>query len=394
MKTKEIDILDILLILAKHKKFIFFTTLIVSVAAVAYVMIVPLYWVSTATILPADSDSNSLAFSGSSLLGLGSSLLGGSLNSSGIDLITIMNSRTFTEDVIKEFNLIEYMEIDDQDSLVVKENALKFFRENIRSIGLNDETGVININIETKDKFLSTDIANYFWQKLEKYNLETRMSKGKQKRIFLEARVNEVKSTIDSLSQKLLTFQKENNVILLQEQTAAIVKQYSNLIFQKNQKEIELEFVENFSASQNPNLNKLILENSILSNKILEMETIKTESKYKYILSLDSIPDKALEYANLRMNLEIQEKIFTFLFPQFEQAKIEEIKDLPTIEIVDKAVPSGLRSSPKRAKFCVIAFVTAFLASCIFSILFYMLSNEANSIKIKSILIELKNSNK
>jgi tyrosine-protein kinase Etk/Wzc len=369
MKTKEIDILDILLVLATHKKFIFFTTLIASIAAVVYVLVVPLYWISTATILPAESDSNSLPFSGSSLLGLGSSLLGGSLNSSGMDLITIMNSRTFTEDIIQKFNLVEYMEIDDPDSLVVKENALKFFRENIRSIGLNDETGVISISIETKDKFLSTDIANYYWQKLEKYNLETRMSKGKQKRIFLEARVDKVKTTIDSLSQKLLTFQKENNVILLEEQTAAIVQNYSTLITMKNQKELELELAESFTDSSNPGIEKLQLENKILTTKITELENIDTDKKYKYVLSLNSIPDKALEYANLKMNLGLQEKIFSFLFPQYEQAKIEEIKDLPTIEIIDKAVPAGLRSKPKRAKFCIIAFFSAVFFSSVIVLL-------------------------
>jgi capsule polysaccharide export protein KpsE/RkpR len=272
------------------------------------------------------------------------------------------------------------MEIDDPDPLVVKENALNLFRDNIRNIGYNEETGVIKISIETKDKYLSTDIANYYWQKLEKYNLETRMSKGRQKRVFLEARVNRVQAVIDSLSQNFLSFQKENNVILLDEQTKVIVKQYSELITEKYRKDLELELARSFSDSNNPGIKKLILENQVITKKIFELENIDTEN-FKYVLSLESIPDKAYEYANLKMNLELQEKIFSFIYPQYEQAKIEEIKDLPTIEIIDKAVPAGLRSKPKRARFCIVAFFMAIILS---SILVYIYNHFYNLFKTKS----------
>ena len=112
MRTKQIDILDILLILVKHKKFIVFTTIIVSIAAVIYSLLAPQYWKSTATILP-QSDNQGFSISTSSLLGLGSSFLG-SAPSASSDFITIMNSRTFSEDIIKKFDLIRYFKIKDK----------------------------------------------------------------------------------------------------------------------------------------------------------------------------------------------------------------------------------------------------------------------------------------
>lgn len=367
MDKKSIDILDILLILGKHKKFIFFTTLIVSIVAVIYVLVIPKYWISTATILPANEQRNQLSFGSSSLLGISSSLLGGSFQTQGLDLLTIMNSRTFAEDVINKFNLISYFEIEDPDTLVVIETAVKELNESVKRIGMNEETGLISIKIETKDRYLSSDIANYYWQKLEKYNLETRMSKGKQKRIFLEKRVEEVKANIIDLSQELLAFQKKHNIIKLEDQTSAIIQSYSELIIQKNKKELDLEFALEFTNSQNPNIDKLKLENQILTNKISELEEIQSNNKFKYILSLNSIPDKALKFANMTMNLGIQKQIYNFLYPQFEQAKIEEIKDLPTLEVIDKAIPSGLRSKPKRAKLCISAFIIALFLSSLLS---------------------------
>ncbi|MCD6176540.1 MAG: hypothetical protein J7K29_01735 [Candidatus Cloacimonetes bacterium] len=384
MENKQIDILDVLLILAKHKKFIFFTTLIASVAAVIFSLITPEYWVSTATILPAQDQKNQLSLSSSSLVGLGSSLLGESLQVNGLDLLIIMNSRTFSEDVIEKFNLVEYMEIEHEDSLVVKEKALKGFTENIRDIGINEENGLINISIETKDKYLSTDIANYYWQKLEEYNLNSRMSKGKQKRIFLEGRVKEVESIIDSLSITLLHFQKENNIIVLEKQTSEIVELYANLFAQKTTKEIELEYYQQITESNSPILDKLILENDILASKISELEINSSDGK-KYILSIDNIPKIALEYARITIDLKIQKQVYSFIYPQYEQAKIEEIKDLPTIEIIDKATSAGLRSKPHRAKFCIMAFILSLILSSFLVYSVDVFQNSNNNIKLREL---------
>lgn len=370
MKTKEIDILDILLILAKHKKFIIWTTIIVSVVTVVYVLLAPQYWVSTVTILPTQEQRSQLPFGSSSFLGFGSSFLGGAFQTQGIDLITIMNSRTFSEDVINKFHLIEYFEIEDPDSLVVMEIAVKTLNEVVKRIGINDETGLISINIETKDKYLSADIANYYWQKLEKYNIESRMSKGKQKRIFIEKRLTEVKDTLDSLSLSLNEFQKKYSTISLESQTKSVIDLYADLTAQKISTEIELEYQKNYFDINSLNIIRLDQKLSIINEKIKELEFAEADKKVKFGLNISDIPDLNLKYAELIAELEIQREIYEFLFPQFESAKIEEVKDLPTIEIIDIAVPAGLRSKPKRAIICIISFLIALSFSISLSIMF------------------------
>ena len=390
MENKQIDILDILLILTKHKKFIFFTTLIVSITAVIFSLVTPEYWVSTTTILPSQEQKSTFSLGGaSSLFGLGSSFLGGSLNVNGLDFITIMNSRTFSEDVIEKYDIVEYFKIEDSDSLVAKELALKGFRNKIRSIGMDEETGLISISIETKDKFLSMEIANYHWQKLEKYNVEIRMSKGRQKRMFLEKRINEVQDVITILSKDYLQFQQNNNIVEIENQTTMLIALYADLIAQKTTKEIELEYSKQIKDVNNPILNKLRKEIEIVNDKIAELEISNSEDN-KYILSLDDMPELALEYMNLKMNLEIQEQLFSFLYPQFEQAKIEEVKDLPTIEVIDRAIPSGLRSKPKRAMNCILAFIGALALSVFYSIGIELLKDYMESAKRHGKISQIK----
>jgi len=386
MENKQIDILDVLLILAKHKRFIFFTVLIVSIAAVVYVLVVPQYWVSTATILPVQDQKDQLSLGSSSLLGIGSSLLGGSLQANGLDLLIIMNSRTFSEDVIEKFNLVEYMEIEHEDSLVVKEKVLKGFTEKIRNIGINEENGLIHISIETKDKYLSTDIANYYWLKLDEYNKSVKMTKGKQQREFIEKRLIDVKEAIDISSNTLNEFQKKYKTIDLEEQAKSVISLYSELVSEKITNEIELEFSKQFFSKANLKIENLEVKNKILNKKIEELEKKSGNLKPQYILSIDDISDISLKYSQIMLNLEIQKTIFEYLYPQYEAAKIDELKDLPTLEIIDKAVPAGKRSKPSRAKICIFSFLLVFILSSFVVYVRYKLKESGRDKKIQEIM--------
>ena len=356
MNTKEIDILDILLILAKHKKFIFFTTLIVSIIAVIYSLLATQYWVSSATILPSSDKKDSFSISSSFLGGFASSMLGGE-QSDAYALTGIMQSRTFSLDVVKKFNLIEYFEIEEPDTLISYETAVQNLIDNVVNFGINEENGFLSISIETKDKFLSADIANYYWIKLDEYNKSIRMTKGKLQKEFIEKRLVEVKESIDILSNTLNEFQKKYNTIDLEEQAKSVVSLYSDLVSEKITNEIELEFSKQFFSEANQKIENLEVRNNILNKKIGEIERNSGKLRPKYILSIDDIPDISLQYSQILLNLEIQQKIYEYLYPQYEAAKIDELKDLPTLEIIDKAVPAGLRSKPKRARFCIISFM-------------------------------------
>ncbi|MCD4704638.1 hypothetical protein K8R66_01025, partial [bacterium] len=123
------------------------------------------------------------------------------------------------------------------------------------------------------------------------------------------------------------------------------------------------------------------------------MESNSGKLKPKYILSIDDIPDISLQYSQIILNLEIQQKIYEYLYPQYEAAKIDELKDLPTIEVIDKAVPAGKRSKPKRARFCVVAFILGIFISSLIVIIKFLLEEEQIK-KIKQIMKLLTSFNK
>lgn len=364
MENKQIDILDILLILAKHKKFIIILTVFVSIVAVTYSLITPKYWQSTTMILPIKNENSNVNI-GTSLLGIGSSIFSTSMGSEGQDLLNIINSRTFSEEVIHQFNLIEYFEITSSDSLARMHEALQKLNTTMKKISLDEESGLLSISIESKDKYFSAKIANFYTFKLEKYNISSRMSKGKQKRLFIEERVKKVQSEIDSLSRCLNTFQKKNNLINLESQMSSAITLYSDLVSQKITNDIELQYQKKIYSKNSPLVLALIEKDRILTEKIDEFENSETLNKIKYGIEFSEVPDLILEFSKINTQLSIQKNVFEYLYPQLESAKIEEIRDLPTIEVLDRAVPSGKRSRPKRALICIIAFFTALIMSSI-----------------------------
>lgn len=71
------------------------------------------------------------------------------------------------------------------------------------------------------------------------------------------------------------------------------------------------------------------------------------------------IPGISLAYLRLYRNLEIQQQILEVILPLYEQAKVEEQKSIPTVLIVDKAIPPDEKHTPRRS-FIIIGIVMLF----------------------------------
>jgi uncharacterized protein involved in exopolysaccharide biosynthesis len=50
----------------------------------------------------------------------------------------------------------------------------------------------------------------------------------------------------------------------------------------------------------------------------------------------------------LRRTVEIETAVYTMLIKEFEKSRIEEARDTPTLQVMDKAAVPNLKSRPKR----------------------------------------------
>jgi len=365
MEKREFDFFELIRLIIRNRKFIIIFVAVVSVAAVIYSLVTPQIWRSTATFYVIGDQTSSLPFNIEGLSGLTAGLMGTTNSQNAISAVIAMNSRQFSEKVIRHFNLIDYYKITTKDSLKAMDSALKMLHTKTMKIGSDPETGLVTVSADTKDKKLSRDIVNYYLQQLDIYNREEKITRGKMNREFLEARVNETRAEIDSLLLALKDFQQRHNTVDIEAQTSSLIKSYSDIIATKMSTDIELELARKNYAENSPIVLELKDRSEALAKQIRQLEAGKEPLKPRYLIDIGSLPDLATQYAQLKMNLEIKTKVYEFLYPQYEAAKLEELKDLPTLDILDTPREAGLRVRPKRAVMCIIAFALAVVVSII-----------------------------
>ena len=84
-------------------------------------------------------------------------------------------------------------------------------------------------------------------------------------------------------------------------------------------------------------------------------------------IHLDKTPNTSLQYLDAVRTLKYQEVIWEIMSKQFESAKLEESKDFPLVQVLDKAIPPEKKSKPVRSLIVIISTLVAFLLAVIWA---------------------------
>ena len=169
-------------------------------------------------------------------------------------------------------------------------------------------------------------------------------------REFIEERYLQNINKLHTAEDKLKKFQVSNDLVSINDQTAAVIESASIIKRKILLDQIQLEI---YKDAFNPEHNKLEqLEKEIDEFKIklneLENGSINELSDDKLFLTIADIPDLGLTHLRLQREQEIQTELFKFLTMEYEEAKIEEAKDIPTVQVLDVAKVPEKKSKPRR----------------------------------------------
>lgn len=359
MEHKNFDIFELLRIMAENRKLIISIVVVVAIAAVIFSLLTPQIYSSKASFFSVGDQASALPIDIPGLSGVASSLLGSTGSNKAENLITVLRSRTFAEDLIREFKLIDYFKLTHADSLRNLDDAIEKLRAKMLSAGYDDASGLISIKMSSKDKQLSLDMVNYLLQKLDRYNREQRVTQGKLNRQFLQGRVQEVEASLDSLIALGQKMGESSKVVHLDAQGKAIISAYTDLIAEGMKAEIELEMAKANYGESSPVMQAAILRRNSIQRQIRDLEENKNTPEY--LLDMGKLPQVSADHLRLEMNMEINRTLYEYLYPQYEAARLSELKDMPTIEILDSPRLAGRRDYPKRAIICIISTLIAFV---------------------------------
>jgi len=66
-----------------------------------------------------------------------------------------------------------------------------------------------------------------------------------------------------------------------------------------------------------------------------------------YLLAFKEVPELGKKLATLIREVKIQNEVYTLLQQEYYKEKIQENRDLPTVEVLDEAIPPLKASSPR-----------------------------------------------
>jgi tyrosine-protein kinase Etk/Wzc len=352
----EISLLDLAIVLAKHKKLIFGLPFVVAViAAIVSLLMTPIYTATTKILPPQQSQSTAAAMLGQ--LGALAGVAGGALGiKSPNDLyIGMLRSRTVADNLIARFDLRKLYETKTAD------DTWKALDGNTRVTSAKD--GLITVEFEDKDPKRAAVIANGYVEELYKLTQTLAVTEASQRRLFFEKQLTLAKDNLAQAEVGLKQTQESTGLIKLDEQGKAIITAVATLRAQIAAKEVQLGAMHAFATDKNPDY--IVTQQEIvgLRAQLQRLEKSNNVGQGDIFVPTGKVPEAGLEYLRKLRDVKYYETIFELLAKQYEIAKADEARDASIIQVLDKASEPERRSRPKRTQIVIISALAAgFLA--------------------------------
>jgi tyrosine-protein kinase Etk/Wzc len=349
---------EFLTVTITYRWFLFWFVFLITVGSLTYALLSPKWYKATASVLPAEKSDFLSAFSGLSALAKNFSPSKGLAALTGNTefdrYIAILKSSTMVDDVISNFDLRKEYDLED----VEYEKVTKMFSSNLE-LEVQDE-GNLTISVFDKNPKKAADIVNYMIVKLNEINTALSVTNAKANREFIEKRYVENVADINNLENDMKSFQEKYGVIAVPEQIESTIKSMSEIFAEQAKKEIEFNVLKRSYGENNPLTKNAEIEVQEISKKINSLiSSGNSVDGSNLLIPFKRAPALGNKYLKIYRDIEIQYKILEFVQPLYEQAKVEEVRNSPSVLVLDKAAPPQLKAKPKGSLYALVAFVVS-----------------------------------
>lgn len=358
------NLLEYLMVLIRYRRFMFLNTLAVCLIVALISLLLPSWYTAHTTILPPEKETP--------LIGLTPSLLGGfaaggemalPLMATPSDVIAVMlRSRSVGEKILEKTDLMQVYQTNS------REQGLRELASHM-TVKVTPE-GMVSLDFEDRDGERAALVANLFIQEVDLINRAANNSRARNTRLFIQERIEKTQKDLTLAEENLRGFQELHKTVSLDEQMKTAIQTAANLKAEMVLNEIELNVLGQNLSPSHPQIRQLRSRISQIRKQLEKLEFGDQDAAPEQNQVLDvpfsEVPKLSLELARLTRDLKIQEAIFELLSQQYEEARIQEAKDTPTIQVLDRAIPPEKRSRPRRALMVVMAAVASLFVGTIF----------------------------
>jgi tyrosine-protein kinase Etk/Wzc len=352
IRSGDVDLFYLFQLATRYKRLALGFPITVAIIAAAIALLMPNIYKGTARIVIAQPQSTVNALM-SQFAGAGA-LAGAAFGLKNPEEMyaAMLRSRTIADSLIKRFDLLN----------VYDEATMEDTREELADASdiHSNRDGIIVIAVEDKDAKRAADLANAYVEALDTITQTLAVTEAAQRRLFFERHLTTAKDNLATAEVALKATQETTGLIHLDGQAQVIISAAASLRGQIAAKQVEIRAMQAFATPQNA---KLIVAQEELAGLRKELDGLersqRTSGRGDIFLPTSKVPGAGLEYVRKLREVKYHEALFELLAKQFELAKIDEARDAPVIQVLDRAIAPDKKSKPKRALIVLGAAVIA-----------------------------------
>lgn len=315
--------------------------------------------------MAAQSNLASTGGVGEKLSGIAGDLLG--LKTSGALFSAMLQSRTVEDRLIQRFDLRKVY------WRRYWEDTRKKLEENT-SITEDRKSGVITIAVTDRDPHRAQLLAQAYVEELDRLVAQVSTSAARRERMFIEQRLNTVRQNVNAAAQAFSQYASKNEAIDITAQEKATVEGAARLQGELIAAQSELEGLGQIYTGNNVRVRSLRARVDELQRQLQKIGgnssgTLPDDSESQSDFpSIRELPLLGVRWSELYRETKIQETVYQMLTQQYELAKIQEAKEIPTVKVLDPADVPEKRSFPPRRVIIMFGSLLAFSLGAAFVI--------------------------
>lgn len=361
----------------------------VAIISVIIALIIPKTFTSSATILPEGGFNIASAVLPTEMTeGLGSAIgsLTGESGGETNKIMSLLKSREIAVSVVEEFNLMDRFEAS------TIEDAIQGFRDMV-FVTIDDEL-MIRVSVHAETGFFSQqeedrntsefahDVATFITSKLDQQFTDLSVEKARFERELVEKRFQQNQRDLQKAEEALRDFSLNNSLIALPQQIEAAVQTAATLEAQIITNQIELASMRQTFGNNRSEVRQKEIVIEQAKNRLKEIKLFgSTEDSLRLFPSFQATPDLLLEFTELNREREVQTILYEFLIQQYEQLKIREERQSPTLQYIDEPAVPTKRTSPTRSILVIFLCLIGGVAG-----IAYLITFELYQVKYKQIV--------
>lgn len=293
--------------------------------------------------------------------GVSSALLG--VKSPGAIFVGVLGSRTVKENLVKRFDLVHTYKTRFVEDACKQLAAKTHIVEETKS-------GIITISVEANNPVIASQIAQGYVEELDRVMTNNSTSAARRERLFLEGRLKQIKEDLDDSSKALSRFSTQNRTIDLPSQAKDMVEAGLKLQADLVTARSELAALRQSYSATNVRVRAGAARVAELQSEMNKLtgspaEGVDAESSNTDYPSIRELPALGLTYADLDRRVHVNEALWEALTKQYELAKVQEAREIPSVRVLDSANVPQRKSFPMRISIVLLGGLLSFFTASI-----------------------------